>query len=195
MKNNIASGFTINGFEITIKSGNLGCLSIFLVVWLSGWTYGGYEAWKAFISLVTGAGKEPISILVILFLLVWLSGWFAGEVIVTYILLWGFFGREIITVHQGVMKVKNDIAGIGWTRTFNVNMIKDMMINVVTTNKPFEVKADFRSEKKKFGGIGLINFGYEGKTCRFCMSADKNDAEQVLTELKKALPAKAFEEQ
>ena len=193
MKDNINANYTLNGHEITVKSGNIGFVSVFLFLWLFGWSYGGFEAWKVFIGLIMDAGKNPGNAAGIMFFAVWLFGWIAGEILVIYILLWGLLGREIITVSQGVMKIRNDIAGLGWTRVFNVNLIEDMRVNVVVGKKPFDVKADFRSGKKKFGGIGLINFSYEGRTNRFCLSADNKDGEKVLEELKKALPKKAFE--
>lgn len=193
MNNNIILNDSLNGYEIVIRSGNIGLLAVFLSVWAAGWTYGGYEAWKAIINLVINFDKEPGNVIGIFFIGIWLIGWVAGEAIAILILLWGFLGKEIITVSQGVMKIKNDIAGMGWARVFNINAINGMQINVVIGKKLFEVKADFRAGKKKFGGIGQINFKYEGKINRFCMSADKKDSEQVLELLKKILPREVFE--
>ena len=188
MNNNITSKETVAGHEIVIKSGNIGIIAGLLVIWLFGWTYAGYMLLKMFIDI----GSNPVDTVKIVLLLVLAIIWFVGEIIMIGILVWGIFGREIITINQGIVKIKNDIVVRGKPRIFYVNNINDMQINVTIGAKLFEVKADFRTDKRKFVGIGLINFFYEGKVNRFCMSADKKDAEFVLTEMKKVLPEKAF---
>lgn len=189
MSNNITSKDTANGHEIVIKSGNIGLIAGLLALWLIGWTYAGYKLLILFIDV----GNNSVDTLKIVLLLVFAIIWLIGEIIMIGILLWGVFGREIIIINQGIIKIKNDIVGIGKPRIFYVNNINDMQINVTIGARLFEVKADFRTDKRKFVGIGLINFSYEGKIYRFCMSADKKDAEFVLTEMKKVLPEKSFQ--
>ena len=179
MKNNVVLQASPDGFKIVIKSGNLGPLVVFLFMWIVAMTYGAIAA------TLHLSGLMPL-------FSVWIA-WAAVVLAPLAVLYWGLTGKEIITVGRGIMKVKNEILGAGWNRSFELALISRMRINVVTGKEPYDIRAVQGPAVKSSAGMGLIDFVYRGKINRFCLSADNKDAEAVLEELKKALPNNIFE--
>ena len=94
------------GYEvrITVGRGPLGprsCVGAFLLVWLTGWTFGGAMAITQFYQGVTammhpargGPGPDTGGVA---FLGVWLLFWSIGEVVVFCTLLAMFFGSQTL---------------------------------------------------------------------------------------------------
>jgi hypothetical protein len=87
--------------RIEYRRRGMGCLMLFLCVWLTGWTAGGVFA----IAQVLQDG-EP-------FLYFWLCGWAVGEVFVAFMLSWFLFGRTVITLDPHEMRVEKLLFGHG----------------------------------------------------------------------------------
>ena len=183
MKNNVVSSMTPDGLKITVKSGNLGLFAVFLSLWLVAMTYGAIAATSHIIRL-SGNSFPPLTA-------VWLA-WAAVSLLPASILYWGLTGREIITAGLGMMKVRNEILGAGWNRSFEIALISGMRMNMTTGKGLFDARAGQNTGRKSSAGMGLIDFNYRGKINRFCLSTDNKDAEAVIEELKKALPENIF---
>ena len=179
MKNNVVLEESPGGLKITVKSGNLGPLVYFLFMWIIAMTYGAIEA------AIHLSGLMPL-------LAVWIA-WAAVVLAPLAVLYWGITGREIIITGRGMMKVRNEVLGAGWDRSYELPLISAMRMNAVTGKGPYDVRAGQSAAKKGSSGMGLIDFMYRGKIHRFCLSADNKDAETVLEGLKKTLPKNIFE--
>ncbi len=92
--------------RITYRRRGMGCLVLFLSVWLAGWTAGGIAA-------ITALSREFGW-----FILVWLGGWAVGELAVTYFLAWLLFGSTEIVLEPDRLVV--DKVLFGWHRTSSV---------------------------------------------------------------------------
>ena len=162
----------ILGSEIQISSPKNIFMLIFLPIWLIGWTIGGAFAIKA---LVTGEVKEAW------FLLIWLCGWIFGEVFVSYAFLWGAFGREIISVKNGIVRIKRSIFGYGPSTDFQANRVSNLRAS------GFFAPMMSWSFGMAYWGLsgGTIAFDYAGKTKRFGIHLSENDATQLASTLKK----------
>ena len=97
-------------------------VALFMLVWLSGWTFGGAMA-------ITGLIKTFN-----LFLLFWLCGWALGEFFASFTLLsiiTHMFGKSIITIEKEYMKIK--VLWLGFIpveKTYEINKIKHLNIKV-----------------------------------------------------------------
>ncbi len=186
------STIDVNGYQMIIrpKTFSMALLPvvIFLCIWLSGWTAGGYTALHALFGMLGRFGKDgPIAVLPVIFLMVWLTGWFFGEAGALYVVLWVLFGREIVIKSQGNLTIKNDILGIAWTRIYNVNAITQLGRNK-TNISPSE-----KSGKIGLTGVGSISFQYEGRVNRFALVWKKEEIDYIMMELRKYMPGRCFE--
>jgi hypothetical protein len=88
--------------HITYRRQGMGCMVLFLGVWLAGWTAGGaFALWEML------RNWEP-------FLLVWLCFWFVGEVAVGCFLAWNLCGRTEMTFEPSRLLVERVL--FGWRR-------------------------------------------------------------------------------
>lgn len=85
--------------EIVYRRRGMGCLVLFLAVWLTGWTFGGAFAIRQLLT-----DWQP-------FLLVWLTGWVVGEALVAFALSWLLFGRTVITLDAHELRVEKLLFG------------------------------------------------------------------------------------
>jgi hypothetical protein len=146
MDNNVSRvsyDITADGRVIRVKSVNIWPVTIFLCVWLAGWSFGGFEAIKAVYGMLVKF--ETGSLPALIFLLVWLCGWIFGEVFALAIVLWSFLGTEIMTVSQGELIVDYDIKVFKYRTRYNVLEIDDI------TREKNGASFEFRKKKKMIG--------------------------------------------
>ena len=92
-----------------------------------------------------------------------------GSVLVT---LWLLFGKEVIHVEKGILKIKKSLFGIGNQKAYEINKIKNMRI---------EIQKEMESKNRE---NGKIKFDYDNKTIRFASDVDDVEAEKILDALK-----------
>ena len=98
------------GITAQVKARKQVFLTIFLPIWLTGWTIGGIAALTA---LLSGSNREP-------FLMVWLVGWLVGETMAVIIFFWTTFGEERISISNGMFTYQRHVFGIGPKRQYSL---------------------------------------------------------------------------
>ncbi len=174
MTQTIGKRIEIDGFNVQIQSANNIFVSAFLSFWLTGWTFGGIFAIRA---LVTEWTKNFGAAL---FLLFWLCGWVLGESFALATILWGFFGKEILSVNQGVLTIKRDIFGLGPRRRYDIIKITNLRATVPANS----VTADQYNRPKYGLYSGAIYFDYEDKRIMIGAGLPKPEAEELAAFLK-----------
>src|SRR5688572_17950616 len=99
------------GPEVHVRAPRLWGLLVFLPFWLAGWTSGGIMTILAFV-------REPQ-----LFLGVWLVGWAFGEVFVVLAWSWAAFGKEVIAVEGGALRVGKRIGPFRRERAYSLDEV------------------------------------------------------------------------
>lgn len=127
-------------------------LWVFLTIWLSFWTFGGFAA----ITAVATGHQDRV------FISFWLIGWLVGEVLATTIWFWNGFGVETISVSKGAFEHTRSLFG----RTIGRKSIPMSEIVSIQPHKPSvfsrfsnrqlsvsrgEINLDFKSDAFDFG--------------------------------------------
>ena len=167
----IGNRIKILGSEIRISSPKNIFMLIFLPIWLTGWTIGGAFAIK---QVISGGSEE------VWFLLIWLCGWIVGETFALYAFLWGIFGFEVIAAELGSLRIKRSILGYGRSRNYEISRLSNLRASGF-----FGPMMSWSSGMAEWGlSGGTIAFDYEGKTKRFGIHLNENDATQLVSTLK-----------
>jgi hypothetical protein len=168
---------TVSGTELYILSKKDWGSLIFIPVWLAFWTFGGITAMKW---VIHPGPSTPRA-----FITLWLAGWLFGEVWAIYWWLWTAFGKEIVTIREGVLSIKRDILGYGRTRSFPVRSIRDLRASgVFPSNSYWE---NYLVQLKLAGGT--VGFEVQGQTKKFGIQLTEPEAQEVVRELKPYLPS------
>lgn len=143
------------------------------LLWLVAWGVGLYEA----ILVISGSGFGLGGYAALDgFLLTWLLLWLAAGAFAVVVLLWGFFGSEIITRTDERLSVQRAIFGIGPTRTFDRRGIDNLRTRAV--------KTDFFSARSKWSvwglGPGKVQFRYRGKSYSLGLGLTDEEAEHLV---------------
>lgn len=168
----IEQGF--NTLTITIPSKKNWFIIIFMCVWLCGWAVGEVSA----IQMFTGDAME---FEVTAFMTVWLIGWTIGGAFVVLTILWQLFGREVIHVEWGVLKIEKSIFGQGLKKQYDIPTIKNLMFS------PKRRRNNYGEEENSntFGiNEGRIKFDYGYKTIKFANDIDEAEARMIIKLLK-----------
>ncbi len=144
---------------------------IFFSFWFVCWTVGGVTA---VVFLLHPDSGPPVLLMVL-----WLVVWAAAELGVGYVWLWRAFGKELVTVGYGNLILKKDILGYGRSKVFPVSQVSNLRASGL-----------FGSFLRgwgwsKFYGLsgGVIAFESGGKTHRFGIELEEDEARQVVAEL------------
>jgi len=156
------------GIAVQVKSKKQISL-LFLPVWITVWTIGGVTAIKA---LLTGQAPG--------FLIFWLCGWVVGETLAVYTFLWTAFGKEVISVDQGILTIKKDLFGYGFKKELPIHEL-----NNLRTSAPFGSTWSNRQWGIS-GGTVAVDQNY--KTHRFGISLEEPEARALVKELRSYLP-------
>jgi hypothetical protein len=167
-----------NGIAIHIRAPRHLWLLIFLPVWLVPWTFGGISA-----LLVLAAGEAPEGPPG--FLALFLCFWLIAEVFALYVMLWMAFGKEVVTIRNGVLSVKRDVMGCGPTRRMPLSELRNLRASGYF-GFPMTFSYTFR-----WWGLsgGTIAVDYRGKPYRFGIALDEQQANAVVGELRPHLEA------
>ncbi len=147
---------------------------IFLSIWFAFWTVGGVTA---VLFLLHPDSGPPVLIMVF-----WLIVWAAAELSVAYIWLWSAFGKELVTVGNGNLVLKKDILGYGRAKVFPVSQVSNLRASGLFGSF---LQGWGWSGMAKFYGLsgGVIAFESGGKTHRFGIQLEEDEARQVAAEL------------
>lgn len=96
-----------------------------------------------------------------------------------YTLFWMFFGKEIITLKDGNLKVKKSLFGFGATETFKLNKISNLRVKKFS---PPPFTWDYSMVQWGLSG-GNISFLFEGNTHRFAIKLDEKEAEKIINDM------------
>lgn len=140
------------GYEVTITVGRgpLGprsCVGAFLLVWLTGWTFGGFMALAQFVRGAEallhhtrgGPGPEAGAVA---FLGFWLIGWLVGEVAVICTLLGLFAGSQTLTIGNGKLVARR--RPIGRRRELNTCDVTDLRVVSTGASSSWDQSASAR---------------------------------------------------
>lgn len=177
MSARLTSRLTADGYQISIASEKHWSMLLFLPLWLAGWTVGGVLAIR---SLLDPHSGQPA-----LFIVLWLVAWTFGELFVPYAWLWNAFGKEVVTVRVGTLVLKRDILGFGRSRVFPVSEISHLRASGLFGSFLLGWAGGLN-----YWGLsgGVIVFDSGGKTHRFGIHLEEDEARQVVEELVKYLP-------
>lgn len=160
---------SVGGSPAVVIPGRLRLVAIFLLFWVSFWTYGGITTIRALKdSLVQGKPDW--------FLAVWLIGWSAGELMVLGVLGYMLAGRETITLRPGQMEIRLQVAAWGLSRQYDITKVKNVRVSTTGGRNQFPA---------------ALAFDYGAKTIRFGRGIDEAEAALVLADLQSTglLPA------
>lgn len=164
--------------SITIPAPSNVSVNIFLIIWLILWTIGGFWAANAFIDGPTNLGPDsPSSTGGRLFLGVWLCAWVFGEIMVTYKLLWSFFGREHITLDIVSLNHRWSILGLGQTKNYALEQVK----NLRTAAAPSNVLS--YNEQESPMDASSIAFDYGRGSVHMAESIDSGEANSIVEQI------------
>ena len=160
-------------FEMHILLKKKWGLILFSPIWLAGWTVGGFFAIIRILSNLN------------LFDAFFLIFWLLAEIFVLYAWLWNVCGKEIIKSVGNRIIIKNDIFGFGFANQYQISKISKLRAS------GFYGFADkFNFSRWNISG-GTITFDYEGKSIRFGLLLDEEEAKEAVRILKKKLNIKA----
>ena len=162
------SSETVDGFQLVIPAKRNVFVLLFLLVWLVFWALG--EA-TAFHQLTTSTNVQW-------FLVFWMTAWTAGGLFAVTAWLWTAFGREIVTLGSGELRIRWEVLGVGRSKEFDLAQVRNLRVSAWT---PVARSAGIQSP----GRGGRVAFDYGAKTFRFGASIDEAEALQIIDELRK----------
>jgi hypothetical protein len=173
MSNRLTYNDRVSTLEIRIRMKKPRWESVFLPFWLVMWTIGGVFV---IVELARKApGTDP-------FLLLWLVGWALAETLVGYASLWLNYGTEIVWTDRLQLTIKRDLFGRGRTRTFEVRNISRLR---AAGQYGSMMSSSWSSGMAQWGMVGgNIAFEYGGKTHRFGIWLEEQEAQEVVERLR-----------
>ena len=168
---------TINGrTQFVLKPQGSLYPKLFLMVWLAGWSFGGYSAFEAF-----SKNFEP-------FLLIWLCGWALGEIFVTITLAWLWTGAEIIRATGSDLEVSYRVLGFTRRKLYRGSDIRELRSSSGTTYQyPNQLQLPILVASKS----GCLQFSYGAQTIYAGAGYDETEGRLIVEALRKYLPVSA----
>jgi hypothetical protein len=103
-------------------------VQIFLVVWLAGWSAGGFAVLSSLLGHDLGLqwrnNRPPAGFGGWVWMVMWVIGWCA----VTYHLLWSLVGFEKIKLQQTILRHEWGFAGLGTGKSYGLSDVKRLRI-------------------------------------------------------------------
>ena len=168
---------TPSGVVITIPAPRHKFGMLFLPLWLVAWTFGEISAIG---DLLGPAGDQPIG-----FLVFWLAGWTVGGVFALGFFLWMLRGRQIIRVERGLLSLRWDVFGLGYSREYEVSRVANLRIGASSAGNPFGVS---RAGAMWVFTCGPMAFDYGAHTIHFGLAMHEAEAATILPRLSRLLP-------
>jgi hypothetical protein len=161
---------TPEGLRITMPVPRMGCVSVFLGVWLVAWAAGEISAITAVVAM--GTSFAPGSA----FLLLWLTGWTLAGAGAAGALMMSIAGREIVTVGAGLIRRRAEAFGLGLSWRY-----------------PLERCGNFRPTAGSGGDKTFITFDYASEKgehpVRFGSGLTETSAADIVERVWAAFPA------
>jgi hypothetical protein len=167
---------TASGTELHILAKKDWGSLIFIPVWLAFWTYGGITAIKW---VIHPGPSTPRA-----FITFWLAGWMLGEMWAIYWWLWSGFGKEIVTIREGMLSIRRDILGYGRTRSFPIGIVKDLRPSGFFPSDSYW--ENYLVQLKL--ADGTVGIDVQGQVKKFGVQLTEPEAQEVVQELKPYLP-------
>ena len=166
---------TMGSYAMTIPSKKNWLVLIFGTLWLGGW-YIGFK--NAFTTLDQSQKTDYNDIDT--FMVFWLIAWTIGGILVVFMLLWGFFGKEKLFMNRQEVVLEKTIFGIGKKRRLNKQNVSNFRFEKVNDNM-------FGGSRWAIWGFGpgKIKFDYGLKTYSFGLAVDDAEANYLSEELNK----------
>jgi hypothetical protein len=101
--------------------------------------------------------------------------------------MWGAIGREIITINNSKIMIKQTIFGVGFRQTYQLAQVNNLRRSLTDPDM-------FTFEKNMQGwgfAGGSIAFDYQGRVCRFGLILSKEDADVLATKINQYLATSA----
>ncbi len=165
--------------SITIPAKKNWGIIFFFCIWLTGWAIGGgFALQKVFAAASADGGSET-------FIKLWLVGWAYGVVLVLSLLLWTFFGKELIESDGSMLKVERTLFGIGVKRRFDITEVKNFRVIPEVEPSPFARRGNVPTP---FSG-GKIRFDFGLKSYSFGLELDQPEAQYLCDFLSRTVGA------
>jgi hypothetical protein len=168
---------SMSGTEISIPSKKNWFILIFGTAWLGGWYFGFKNVIGMFRFSEDGFGGIDG------FMTFWLIGWTIGGLFVVGLLLWGYFGKEILKIENSKITLNKNIFGIGTNKVLKKSEVKNVRFN--------EVEINYFSGKNRWAiwgvGEGKIKFDYGMKTYSLGLGLDDAEASYLIEQLKEKI--------
>jgi len=122
------------GMFIEMPSRKNWAVLIFATLWLGGWAAALNMVWNVFIPLnqTSPAGDGPMG--TDLFLVFWLMAWTAGGLGVLFMLLWGYWGRESLSLAGSTLTLRKSIFGVGRSWHMDLGEVSSFRFSPQQTN-------------------------------------------------------------
>ncbi len=139
---------TGSGIHVEIPA-RLNWTSLFLIVWLIGWTIGGRHVLS---ETFTPGSKSYHS----LFNLLWLVAWAFGEVLVGATLIWSLTGRTTVDLDPSMLKIRRFALGVQIDRrSFPTSDVRNLRFSPPAQRGRNYAQSQIKSEvQDKTLGIG-----------------------------------------
>ena len=140
-------------------------------LWLIAW---GFALFQTILALSgSGFGTGGYAVLDGL-LLLWCLAWLAAGLFVIGVLLWGFFGHEVITISEATLTIRRTVFGRGPTHEFPRAELDNFRFRQVGTGI-----FTARSKWSIWGlGPGKVTFRYRGQSYSFGLGISDAEAQQ-----------------
>jgi hypothetical protein len=159
------------GPEIVIPVRRNWVLIVVMPLWLGLWSIGIAGAMREVVSGRARGGDAA-------FLTVWLLGAVLGGSAVVGAWLWTAIGREVVGLRPGLLVIRRDVAGLGFSREYRLADVRHLRVSLPPRD------ASRWAPPLRFGsGPGVIAFDHGARTVRFAEGLDEAEASVVLEEL------------
>ncbi|MCD8450354.1 hypothetical protein LNI98_11710 [Tenacibaculum dicentrarchi] len=164
-----------NNYKVTIPSKKNWFGLIFGTAWIGGWYFGFKMALGSF-----NFNNEDSGFGVDGFMSFWLIGWTIGGIMIIGMLLWGYFGKELIEFNRQNVNFQKTIFGIGIKKQLDKKEVKNFRFEQVN-------ESAFGGNRWAFWGLGpgKIKFDYGFKTYSFGLGTDDAESKYLVDELNK----------
>ena len=167
---------TVDGHDlISVKADRHLFISAFMLVWLSGWTFGGMSAMAMLFRHFSP------------FLIFWLGAWAVGWCFVVLQLGWFWTGAELFSVINGDLEIAYRILGVTIRKLFRGRDIRSLTSRPPPPFNRYRVGLPFAS----FSKSGCVQFFYGARTIYAGSDLDEVEGRLIVERLLKRLPASA----
>jgi len=170
--------------EIRVPPSGFGCVSAFILAWLSFWLFGGImiarEMLGQFLPGYPGSlplNGPPSTAGGTIFGLVWLGFWFLCAVLLSYFLLRTLFGHETIRVGDGLLTDEIEIFGFRRKREYSLTEVKFL-----------GVRSQINQSSNGATTTTSLAFDYGARTVRICAGLDAAECRQIAERVGEKFP-------